>query len=451
MRSLLLSLAAVAVAATAVPAHTAAATLTFDGSSYVLTGTSGADHFMTRHDDDEPNRFVIAGASLGSALPEGCETDPWDNDAHCLLPSGELRIDAGGGADKVQIESSTPATLAVTVFGGDGDDTLTGYSPGSETLDGGAGADQVTGGPGADVVLGGPGDDLVVGDSYSDAFADVIDGGPGYDRSESDWTNPSQGGPTPPATVSLDGVANDGRPGEGDNVTSVERIRVNHAATLIAGGDPVDFEIPSNAGAVKAKLVGSPGADRLKAAHGADEIDGGAGDDNLEGGYGDDVITGGAGKDTINADASGGCDFIVCNAPVGNDTVYARDGEADSITCGPGTDRAIVDAIDTTSGCETVDVGTGGAGTPPDGGAGNPPSSNGPAPGTRPCTVPKIKSGTKLSDARKKLTAAGCKAKLVRVRSKKYRKDRVVRLSKAKGKTVAAGKSVTIYVSKGAR
>ena len=449
MRSLLLPLAAALTCSVAVPSTAAAVSLTRDGDTYVLTGDPGPDHLMTRYDDDTTDRFVIAGASFGVNMPEGCIPGEWDRYAHCLVTAGGLRIEGGGGADKIEIEFGTPVSLVVDARGGDGDDVIRDFSDGGNRLDGGVGADQLTGGAGTDTVLGGDGDDLVVGDSFTGTFADVVDGGPGYDRSEMDWTNPTQGSPNPPATVSLDGIANDGRPGEGDNVTSIERIKINHAATLIAGGEAVDFEIPSNAGTVKAKLVGSPGADKLKAAHGDDEVDGGAGDDSLEGGFGNDVVTGGPGKDAINADASGGCDFMVCNAQIGNDTVFARDGEADSIACGPGTDRAIVDAIDTTSNCETVETGSAG-GTPPGGGDGNPPGG-GPAPGTVPCTVPKIKAGSKLGDARKKLTAAGCKVKVVKVRSKKYRKDRVVRLSKAKGKTVPAGKRVTVYVSKGAR
>lgn len=451
MRSLLLPLAAALTCSVAAPSVASAVSLTREGDTLVLTGDPGPDHLMTRYDDTD-DRFVIAGASFGANMPVGCAPGEWDRYAHCEIVPGGLRIEGGGGSDKIEIEFGTPVALTVTARGGDGDDVIRDFSDGGNALEGGPGADQLTGGAGTDTVLGGDGDDLVVGDSFTGTFADVVDGGPGYDRSEMDWTNPTQGSPTPPATVSLDGVANDGRPGEGDNVTGIERIKVNHAATLIAAGEPVDFEIPSNAGTVKAKLVGSPGADKLKAAHGPDDVDGGAGDDNLEGGFGDDTVTGGPGRDTINADASGGCDFMVCNAQVGNDTVYARDGEPDSIACGPGTDRAIVDAADTTSNCETVDVGvTSGGGTPPGGGGGGQPPADGPADASKPCTVPKIKAGAKLGDARKKLTAAGCKVKVVKVRSKKYRPGRVVRLSKKTGKTVQAGKSLTVYVSKGAR
>ncbi len=449
MRSFLLPLAALLTCGAGLPSTAAAASLTREGDTIVLTGDPGPDHFMTRVDEAN-DRYIIAGASFGVNLPDGCIQGEWDRYAHCLITAGGLRIDAGGGNDKVELELGTPAGLVTTVLGGEGDDTLRGYDLNTNVLDGGPGADTLTGGPGADVVRGGDGDDLVVGDSFTESYADVIDGGAGYDRSEMDWTNPTQGAPTPPVSVSQNGVADDGRPGEGDNVSSIERIKVNHAATLIAGAEAVDFEIPSNAGVAQAKLVGSPGADRLKSAHGPDEIDGGAGDDNLEAGYGDDVITGGPGKDTINADASGGCDFVVCNAPIGNDTIYARDGEADSISCGVGTDRAIVDAIDTVAACETVETGSTG-GTPPGGGSDQTPPGGGGAPGSQGCKVPKVAAGSKLSSARRVLTRAGCKVKVVKVRSRAIRNGRVVRLSKKRGATVKAGRSVTVYVSKGPR
>lgn len=105
-------------------------------------------------------------------------------------------------------------------------------------------------------------------------------------------------------------------------------------------------------------LRGLGGADELRGGDGPDAIDGGAGPDVLDGGFGDDVITGGPGADRISADLAGGdCGPLWCKEPSGNDVVQARDGEADSITCGPGTDRAVVDRVDTVApDCETVET-----------------------------------------------------------------------------------------------
>ena len=80
-------------------------------------------------------------------------------------------------------------------------------------------------------------------------------------------------------------------------------------------------------------------------------------------GFDNDNVTGGPGRDTIFSDATGSyCGIFTCTVPFGNDTVNARDGEADTIDCGVGADRAVVDAIDTHANCETVDVSSDGSG-----------------------------------------------------------------------------------------
>jgi hypothetical protein len=83
-------------------------------------------------------------------------------------------------------------------------------------------------------------------------------------------------------------------------------------------------------------------------------VDGGAGDDRLVTGFDNDTVTGGPGRDTIFSDATSSfCGIFSCTVPFGNDTVNARDGEADTIDCGIGADRAVLDAIDTHANCET--------------------------------------------------------------------------------------------------
>jgi hypothetical protein len=47
--------------------------------------------------------------------------------------------------------------------------------------------------------------------------------------------------------------------------------------------------------------------------------------------------------------------FESCTVPFGNDTIDARDGEADNVDCGPGEDKVLADAADTVSGCETIE------------------------------------------------------------------------------------------------
>ena len=70
------------------------------------------------------------------------------------------------------------------------------------------------------------------------------------------------------------------------------------------------------------------------------------------------MLIGGPGRDTISGDLAGGdCGPLWCKYPYGNDTIDARDGEVDSITCGAGTDTVIADPQDVVApDCEHVDA-----------------------------------------------------------------------------------------------
>jgi hypothetical protein len=100
------------------------------------------------------------------------------------------------------------------------------------------------------------------------------------------------------------------------------------------------------------RIVGTAKADYLGGSGFDDTIFGGGGNDTLIGGAGSDRLFGGAGKDVLVGGA--GSDRIF-GGP-GSDTVLAADGERDTVDCGPGSDRAVVDAIDIVSNCEAVQV-----------------------------------------------------------------------------------------------
>jgi hypothetical protein len=235
--------------------------------------------------------------------------------------------------------------------------------------------------------------------------------------------------------VTLDGAANDGHAGEGDNVIGIEHVKVTRPGTFVAGADPVIFDI-WNLGSGDSTVKGSPGADDIRTWDLSDTIDAGAGNDKIEAGNGNDTITGGPGEDQINADAAAdSCNYLVCRRSFGNDTIHARDGERDSIECGVGEDKVIADAQDVVSNCETIDRGPVGP---------NP----GNTPGAKACKIPKVTRGTKLKVAKRKLSKAGCATRTRKVRSR-VKRGRVVKLSPKAGKKLAAGKKVTVYVSKG--
>jgi len=93
---------------------------------------------------------------------------------------------------------------------------------------------------------------------------------------------------------------------------------------------------------IRTTLLGGPGADRLTGGPADDQLDGGTGDDRLTGGAGADVLVGGLGTDTLDGAA-------------GDDDLRTRDGLADRLTCGAGTDEVDADTVDDVAAdCENV-------------------------------------------------------------------------------------------------
>ena len=206
-----------------------------------------------------------------------------------------------------------------TITGGAGDDDIQG-DEGNDKLGGDAGDDSVSAGPGADTLAGGDGNDFLspgqVFLATSDG-ADDVSGGSGAD-SMSVSANGVNGNPVA-VVITLDDLADDGIAGEGDNYRAdIEDVQ--------SFGDSTNTVV----GNASPNIIGTS--------------------------FRDDAINGGAGNDVLT---SGG----------GNDTIAARDGFADRVDCGVGTDVAIVDTLDLVgTNCETVqtaDVGNANEDVPP--------------------------------------------------------------------------------------
>jgi Ca2+-binding RTX toxin-like protein len=188
-----------------------------------------------------------------------------------------VRVDAGLCAQVTAHQVRCQGVLVIGIFAGDLDDTITNTSAVSTHQSGGPGRDTLRGGPGGDGLAGGPGDDVAFGNSGNDSFqADGIDGrdsfsgGPGSDTAAYNNRGAAQ-------TITLDGVANDGTAGEGDNLGS-------------------DVE----------NVLGGAGADRITGNGAANEIRGGSGDDvinTVDGIGGNDTLSAAGGTDTCNSDA----------------------------------------------------------------------------------------------------------------------------------------------------
>jgi Ca2+-binding RTX toxin-like protein len=274
----------------------------------------------------------------------------------------DARLNGAGGNDQLRDYSPGPGDRELD--GGDGNDVMFG-SDGDDILRGGPGNDEVDGEGGSDNVSGGDGDDKLFGDHFKPIAPDVVDGGPGFDRVEDDW-----GAADGPVTLTLNGVADDGRAGEGDNVIGVESIEAAHGTFV--GSDAAETFVVGATGQ-SSSVSGGGGNDTITTANGPDTVDGGPGDDRITSGFDNDTVTGGPGRDAIFADSTGNfCGIFTCTVPFGNDTVNARDGEPDSIDCGVGADTAVTDTIDTAANCETNNAAGGGPGGGPGGsGAGS--------------------------------------------------------------------------------
>jgi Ca2+-binding RTX toxin-like protein len=187
------------------------------------------------------------------------------------------------------------------IQGRDGRDSLVARGP--AILEGGRGDDELVGGK---YMYGDQGGDEYRGGVAPFAVVDYLGSRQQEDRG---------------IDVTLDNRANDGFPGEHDDV---------HRSVDAVNGTVQDDS-----------LAGAGGVDYLFGLAGNDHIAGKVGDDHLLGGHRNDTLGGGRGEDLLNAGQ-------------GNDLIHAQDGETDEVMCGDGTDRAIVDAIDVVSDCEHV-------------------------------------------------------------------------------------------------
>lgn len=208
-------------------------------------------------------------------------------------------------------------------------------------------------------VYGGDGRDRIEGCSlYAADAPQLVDGGAGFDV-VSDYDQPGNA-TQPRLAISFDGVANDGRPGENDNLSNVEKLEASVSGAFAGGPGDDEFFIRFNLDQGESTVTGAAGNDKLRGHDHVETIDGGPGNDVIEGGLNNDTITGGPGRDAIFGDSTADtCNFVSCRIAFGNDVIDARDGEQDTIDCGVGEDRATVDAIDVVANFEQL--GKGGA------------------------------------------------------------------------------------------
>ncbi|MFC3230920.1 hypothetical protein ACFOGJ_26985, partial [Marinibaculum pumilum] len=293
---------------------------------------------------------TLRGGAGGDSLTGGQQGDSLDGgDGNDSLTgnAGADSLSGGAGADAMDggtgDDSLDGGADNDTITGGAGDDQAAGGT-GSDVVSGGDGADTLDGGAGRDTVSGGAGNDriLVSGD---EAVTDVIDGGDGTDTLYSDDSFSIGRG-------SVSGIEKVEIGGDGGTISGTgEGDLIDLSGAELEGVDAVE------GGAGNDTLVGSrTDATTLRGGAGNDVVTGGDNNDVLEGGDGIDTLSGGAGADSM----SGGADSDVLSGGDGADTLDGGAGR-DTVSGGAGNDRilvsgdeAVTDVIDGGDGTDTL-------------------------------------------------------------------------------------------------
>lgn len=151
--------------------------------------------------------------------------------------NAEVYGDAGDDELRATPDNRDLAQPTTYMEGGSGNDTLVSGN-GVDELLGGDGNDTMQSFSGADTVRGEGGDDSVSAGKEEPLAnaADVVDGGPGFD-SIPDVDADYNRGNDDNVTVTVNGAADDGEAGEGDNVIGVEKLRVVADQATVVGDD----------------------------------------------------------------------------------------------------------------------------------------------------------------------------------------------------------------------
>ncbi len=172
-------LLAASFALSAVPAF-AAYTAKVQNGTLELTGDGASDKLALRLDGAAPNTLQVDVGDDGTA------DFSFDRTTFTAI-----HVAAGGGDDEIRIDRSggTFNDEAVTLDGGDGNDTLSG-GDGADTLIGGKGDDHLDGNIGADQAQLGPGDDHFQWDPGDGS--DTVDGQGGNDTLDFNGSNAAE-------------------------------------------------------------------------------------------------------------------------------------------------------------------------------------------------------------------------------------------------------------------
>src|SRR5215218_2930890 len=233
--------------------------------------------------------------------------------------TSQIEVFGQGGNDSITINEANGALPAALLFGGAGNDTLTGGSgadqlfgqDGNDVLLGRGGADFLFGGAGNDTLTGGDADDQVFGQAGNDLMiwnpgddTDLFEGGDGTDTAQ---VNGGNGAEVFAVTANGDRVRFDRlEPAPFSiDIGTTENLVVN-----MNGGDDSFSATGNLAPLIQLTVDGGAGNDTILGSNGADTLLGGDGNDFADGQQGNDVAFLGAGDDTFQWDPGDGNDVV---------------------------------------------------------------------------------------------------------------------------------------------
>ena len=305
-RLLAVALATAAIVSLSTAPAGAATSATFQAGTLTVLG------------DASENVVVVSRNAAGAILVNGGAVSIAGG-APNVANTQRIAIFGLASNDVLSLDEANGALPPASLFGGAGNDALTGGSgadlvfgqAGNDTALGRGGNDQVFGGTENDALAGGDGDDQAFGESGDDRLiwnpgddTDLNEGGAGRDTVD---VNGGEGAEefaltANGARIRFDSVSPGPFSIDGGTVEQVD---------LQANGGNDAFAASGDVAALVGLVIdGGAGDDRLSGGNGPDLLLGGDGDDFVDGNIGNDVAFLGAGDDRFQWDPGDGSDLI---------------------------------------------------------------------------------------------------------------------------------------------
>ncbi len=303
----------------------------------VFASFSAQSGTLTVFGDNLGNNIVVSRNAAGQLLVNGGAVNVVGG-TPTVANTALIQMFGQGGNDTLALDETNGALPRANIFGGSGNDTITGGSgsdmlfgqAGNDTILGKGGVDQLFGGTENDTLTGGDADDQVFGESGDDRMiwrpgddTDLNEGG-----ANTDTTEVNGGGGAEVFTLTANGTR--ARFDRVDPAPFSIDMGTTENLVLNMGGGNDSFSATGNLAAlVKVTVDGGGGNDTILGSNGIDTLFGGDGDDFIDGQQGNDVGILGAGNDVFQWDPGDGSDVV--EGQDGTDTMLFNGSAANEI------------------------------------------------------------------------------------------------------------------------